>query len=195
MGINRRPHRNPKASCFSCHAEHAARDNVFVQFYGLLNDAAPNKKWPRIAGPTELCRGQATRRSAAESLPARGISFPAKEAVSLQRQLRAPFQTTFVLTGILAVPNALPQTPEPNISVLLARVATYERQFEREFSTMVGQEHYAQRWGGFSLERDASSDKQRVIESEVLFVWVPAVRSMAWSRYRQLARAAVHRNI
>lgn len=34
----------PKASCFNCHAEHAARDNVFVQFYGLLNDAAPKKK-------------------------------------------------------------------------------------------------------------------------------------------------------
>jgi hypothetical protein len=33
----------PKANCFSCHAEHAARDNVFVQFYGLLNEAAPKK--------------------------------------------------------------------------------------------------------------------------------------------------------
>ena len=33
----------PKASCFNCHAEHAARDNVFLQFYGLLNDAAPKK--------------------------------------------------------------------------------------------------------------------------------------------------------
>lgn len=33
----------PKASCFNCHAEHAARDNVFVQFYGLLNEAAPKK--------------------------------------------------------------------------------------------------------------------------------------------------------
>jgi len=34
----------PKASCFACHAEHAARDNVFTQFYGLLNDAAPKKR-------------------------------------------------------------------------------------------------------------------------------------------------------
>src|SRR5688500_7023408 len=33
----------PKASCFNCHAEHAARDNVFVQFYGLLNEVAPKK--------------------------------------------------------------------------------------------------------------------------------------------------------
>src|SRR5262245_13282838 len=31
----------PKANCYSCHAEHAARDNVFTQFYGLLKDAAP----------------------------------------------------------------------------------------------------------------------------------------------------------
>jgi hypothetical protein len=33
----------PKASCFACHDEHAARDNVFTQFYGLLNEAAPKK--------------------------------------------------------------------------------------------------------------------------------------------------------
>ena len=26
----------PKASCFDCHVQHAARDNVFTQFYGLL---------------------------------------------------------------------------------------------------------------------------------------------------------------
>jgi len=31
---------NPKASCYSCHAEHAARDNVFLQFYPLLAEAA-----------------------------------------------------------------------------------------------------------------------------------------------------------
>ena len=31
----------PKASCFECHEKHAARDNVFMQFYGLLNEAAP----------------------------------------------------------------------------------------------------------------------------------------------------------
>jgi len=31
----------PKASCYSCHVEHAARDNVFMQFYGLLKEARP----------------------------------------------------------------------------------------------------------------------------------------------------------
>jgi hypothetical protein len=31
----------PKVSCYACHAQHAARDNVFTQFYGLLNEAAP----------------------------------------------------------------------------------------------------------------------------------------------------------
>jgi hypothetical protein len=34
----------PKASCYSCHVEHAARDNVFMQFYGLLKEAAPRGK-------------------------------------------------------------------------------------------------------------------------------------------------------
>lgn len=33
----------PQSGCFTCHAEHAARDNVFLQFYGLLNEAAPKK--------------------------------------------------------------------------------------------------------------------------------------------------------
>lgn len=30
----------PKESCYSCHAQHAARDNVFLQFYPLLAQAA-----------------------------------------------------------------------------------------------------------------------------------------------------------
>jgi len=34
----------PKASCYSCHVEHAARDNVFMQFYGLLKEATPPGK-------------------------------------------------------------------------------------------------------------------------------------------------------
>lgn len=29
-----------KTSCYDCHVQHAARDNVFTQFYGLLNEAA-----------------------------------------------------------------------------------------------------------------------------------------------------------
>lgn len=31
----------PKARCYDCHAEHAARDHVFTQFYGLLGDVTP----------------------------------------------------------------------------------------------------------------------------------------------------------
>ena len=30
----------PKESCFSCHSQHAKRDNVFLQFYPLLAEAA-----------------------------------------------------------------------------------------------------------------------------------------------------------
>src|SRR5262245_13223116 len=33
-----------KTSCYSCHSEHAGRDNVFIQFYGLLKEAAPRGK-------------------------------------------------------------------------------------------------------------------------------------------------------
>jgi hypothetical protein len=31
----------PRSQCYDCHAEHAARDHVFTQFYGLLNEATP----------------------------------------------------------------------------------------------------------------------------------------------------------
>jgi hypothetical protein len=33
----------PKANCYDCHVKHAARDNVFMQFYGLLNDAGAKR--------------------------------------------------------------------------------------------------------------------------------------------------------
>ena len=100
----------------------------------------------------------------------------------LQRPLRATLRTTLVLTGILAVANAFPQTPEPSISVLLAQAATYERQFQREFSTMVGQEHYEQRWVAFNLQPETRSDRHRVIESEVLFVWLQDEESWLTAR-------------
>ena len=34
----------PRANCYECHVKHAARDNVFMQFYGLLNEVAPKKQ-------------------------------------------------------------------------------------------------------------------------------------------------------
>jgi hypothetical protein len=34
----------PKSNCYDCHVKHAARDNVFIQFYGLLNEAAPRPR-------------------------------------------------------------------------------------------------------------------------------------------------------
>jgi hypothetical protein len=34
----------PKGSCYNCHVEHAGRDNVFIQFYGLLKEVTPQGK-------------------------------------------------------------------------------------------------------------------------------------------------------
>jgi len=39
-GIRTAAQAMPKESCYSCHVEHAKRDNVFLQFYGLLAEAA-----------------------------------------------------------------------------------------------------------------------------------------------------------
>ena len=103
-------------------------------------------------------------------------------SVSLQRPLHATFQTALVLTGILAAANAFPQMPVPSIGALLVQAAIYERQFEGEFRTMVGREHYEQRWGGFSPELETSSDRQRVIESEILFIWLQEEESWLTAR-------------
>jgi hypothetical protein len=39
-GIRTTAQAMPKESCYSCHVEHARRDNVFLQFYPLLAEAA-----------------------------------------------------------------------------------------------------------------------------------------------------------
>ena len=43
-GIRSSASAQPRNSCFSCHAEHAARDHVFLQFYPLLTEAAAASK-------------------------------------------------------------------------------------------------------------------------------------------------------
>ena len=40
MGLRTAAQAMPKASCHDCHAQHAKRDNVFLQFYTMLADAA-----------------------------------------------------------------------------------------------------------------------------------------------------------
>jgi YHS domain-containing protein len=40
-GIRNTAQAMPKESCYSCHVEHAKRDNVFIQFYPLLEAVAP----------------------------------------------------------------------------------------------------------------------------------------------------------
>ena len=51
---------NPKESCYSCHVEHAARDNVFLQFYPMLAEAAHVKVTaqppPRANQPANLVK-------------------------------------------------------------------------------------------------------------------------------------------
>jgi YHS domain-containing protein len=40
-GIRNTAQAMPKASCYNCHVEHAKRDNVFLQFYRMLEDVDP----------------------------------------------------------------------------------------------------------------------------------------------------------
>jgi hypothetical protein len=44
----------PKESCYSCHVQHAKRDNVFLQFYGLLAEAANVKVGAAAHEPAAL---------------------------------------------------------------------------------------------------------------------------------------------
>lgn len=69
----------PKESCFNCHAQHAKRDNVFLQFYGLLAEAAHLTAEATPASPAD----ETTRIAAAA--PA---SSPAPAAASTTLALR-----------------------------------------------------------------------------------------------------------
>jgi hypothetical protein len=46
----------PKESCYNCHAQHAKRDNVFLQFYPLLAEAAHLTAAMNAAPATEIPR-------------------------------------------------------------------------------------------------------------------------------------------
>ena len=103
--------------------------------------------------------------------PGRRIEFLVGTAKQLMR--RRAKHVALMTTGILVAGLAFAPIPEPSINALLAQAATYARRFEQEFRIVVGQEHDEQRWSGFSPDLDASSRRQRTIESETLFLWLP----------------------
>ena len=71
-GVRDRAEAFPAASCQACHAEHAAYDNVFVQFYPLLADAAPEGAavHARLAAMGEREHDSASPEEAAEPVVA-----------------------------------------------------------------------------------------------------------------------------
>jgi hypothetical protein len=51
----------PKAACYDCHAEHAADDNVFVQFYPVLRDVMEKQgRRPKGENPAHQAAPDAT---------------------------------------------------------------------------------------------------------------------------------------
>jgi Cytochrome P460 len=53
-GIQKTAQAASKDSCYSCHVQHAKRDNVFLQFYGLLAEAANVKVGAAAHEPAAL---------------------------------------------------------------------------------------------------------------------------------------------
>jgi len=51
-GIRATAQAAPKDRCYSCHVEHARRDNVFMQFYPLLEGVAPRAVAAHVANTT-----------------------------------------------------------------------------------------------------------------------------------------------
>lgn len=66
----------PKDACYSCHIEHARRDNVFVQFYPLLEGVAPRPVAAHASTPPRVQAGRA--------LPGVDPSAASSEAVALR---------------------------------------------------------------------------------------------------------------
>jgi YHS domain-containing protein len=50
-GVRKDAKAMPKESCYNCHIQHAKRDNVFLQFYPLLEDVAPRPAAAHSAAP------------------------------------------------------------------------------------------------------------------------------------------------
>lgn len=51
----------PKDSCYSCHIQHAKRDNVFLQFYPLLEGVAPRPVAAHVPSPPAAHPGAGAR--------------------------------------------------------------------------------------------------------------------------------------
>ena len=95
----------PKESCYNCHAQHAKRDNVFLQFYPLLAEAAhltSSSAEPNSAGGTAATRTTAPIADSAKTrLALRGLDpvllvagreeLGKPEIIAVQRGLRYQF--------------------------------------------------------------------------------------------------------
>lgn len=71
-GIRNTAQAMPKESCYSCHIEHAKRDNVFLQFYPLLEDVAPRPLASHVAAAPAAVPGNAH----VEAIPQSPASAP-----------------------------------------------------------------------------------------------------------------------
>ena len=60
-GIRKTAQAMPKGSCYNCHIQHAKRDNVFLQFYPLLEDVAPRPVAAHVGSePASVSRAHTT---------------------------------------------------------------------------------------------------------------------------------------
>ena len=80
-GIRKTAEAFPKDSCHDCHAEHAARDNVFVQFYPMLTEAAGVEVAVRRRGDdTDSARARAAGPMEAGAADEGGETMPSATA-------------------------------------------------------------------------------------------------------------------
>ena len=102
----------PASRCQACHAEHAAKDNVFVQFYPTLRDLAPRGR----GVARSLKRGRLPATTSPDSCPPpfRGVCYPHPK-IQPARNPPAPIPSAPVQRA-----NARP--PQREMPMLLPRV-------------------------------------------------------------------------
>jgi hypothetical protein len=88
-------------------------------------------------------------------------------------------KAALALLGVLAVAVAAPAADDPPaLADLLAQVGKYVRGFQHDFATVLSDESYQQRetYSAQITGKEKDSRAERVMQSEMLFLWMPDER-------------------
>jgi hypothetical protein len=91
---------------------------------------------------------------------------------------------TVIALSLAAAAATAPRAEEPTLAIVLDRAATYVADFQRELATIVGEEHYVQRWTWAGPRKGSAPQERRELRADLLMVKPAASRE--WMAYRDV---------